>query len=51
MEIECPFFGSTAIDYVSDSGDGKGCFGDVGGDDDETVIGGWRLEDFKLLVV
>ena len=49
--VVCPFFGPTAVDDVADTGDGEGCFGDVGGNDDEAVTLGWGLKDAKLGVV
>ena len=44
-------FGPTAVDHVADTGDGEGCFGNVGGDDDESMTFGRRLEYPELLVV
>jgi hypothetical protein len=45
LRVVGPFFGSTRVDNVSNTWDGEGCFGDVGGDDDESVILGRRFKD------
>lgn len=49
--VVCPFFGPTAVDNVADTGDGEGCFGDVGGNDDEPMALGRGLKDAELRVV